>query len=79
MCGLTTEASSGHRRIIRSDVLQHHDAGAVIPLYADPARCVDQVHAARVFHVERVTGERESSRVCSLPSPRGQTDTQEPR
>lgn len=58
----TTKASSGHRCIMRSDVLQHQDASAVIPLYADPARCVDQVHAACVFHIKRVTGVWKSSR-----------------
>lgn len=56
LCGPTTQASSGHRCIIGGDVLQHHDASAVIPLYADPTRCLDQVHAACVLHVKGVTG-----------------------
>lgn len=80
LCGLTTQASSGHRCVIRSAVLQHHDAGAVIPLYADPARCVDQVHAACVFHIKRVTGEWKSSRsvvYCHLKTD-GHTGTREP-
>lgn len=58
----TTQASSGHRCIIGGNVLQHHDASAVVPLYADPAGCLDQVHAARVFHVKRVMGKGKSHR-----------------
>lgn len=50
---LTTQASGGNRGFIGSNVLQHHDASAVVPLYADPARCMDQVHAARVLHIKR--------------------------
>lgn len=52
VCGLTTQASSGHRCITRSVVLQHHNPRAMIPLYADLARCVNQVHAACVFHIK---------------------------
>lgn len=48
---------SGNRCVIRSDVLQHHDASAVIPLYADPTRCMDQIHATCVFHIQRVARE----------------------
>lgn len=62
VCGLTTQASGGHRCIIRCDVLQHHDTSAVIPLYADPARCMDEVHTACVFHIKIVTGEWEPGR-----------------
>lgn len=62
VCGLTTQASSGHRCIIGGDVLQHHDTSAVIPLYADPTRCMDQVHAACVFHIKSVTGKWEPGR-----------------
>lgn len=58
--GLTTQASSGHRCIVGGDVLQHHDARAVIPLDADPTGCLDQVHAPGVLHIKRVTGERKS-------------------
>lgn len=56
-CGLTTQALSGHRCIVGGDVLQHHDASAVIPLYADSTGCLDQVHATGVLHIKRVTGE----------------------
>lgn len=79
MCGLTTQASSGHGCIISGDVLQHHDTSTVIPLYADSARCVDQVHAACVFHIKRVAGERKSGRsvvYCHLDID-GHTGTQE--
>lgn len=79
LCGLTTKAASGHRCIISGDVLQHHDASAVIPLYADPTRCVYQIHAACVFHIQRVTGERKSSWSvvnCHLKGD-GHTDAQE--
>lgn len=58
----TAQASSRHRCIMGGDVLQHHDAGAVIPLYADPAGCLDQVHAACVFHEKRVMGKWKSHR-----------------
>lgn len=57
LCGLTTQALGGHRCIICGDVLQHHDASTVIPLYVDPTRCLDQVHAACVFHIKGVKGE----------------------
>lgn len=60
--GLTTQAVSGHRCVVSSDVLQHHDASAVIPLNADPTRCIDQVHAACVFNIKRVTGKRQFGR-----------------
>lgn len=59
-CRLTTQALSGHRCIVGGDVLQHHDACAVIPLYADSTGCLDQVHATGVLHIKRVTGERKS-------------------
>lgn len=62
VCGLTTQASSGHRCVAGGDVLQHHDTGAVIPLYADPARRVDQIHAACVFHIKSVAGEWQPDR-----------------
>lgn len=48
---------SGNRCVIRSDVLQHHDASAVVPLYADPTWSMDQIHATCVFHIQRVAGE----------------------
>lgn len=59
---LTAQASSWHGCIIGGNVLQHHDAGAVIPLHADPARCLDLVHAASVLNGKRVMGEGESNR-----------------
>lgn len=60
--GPTAQASSRHRCIIGGNVLQHHDAGAVIPLYADPAGCLDQVHAACVLHEKGVMGKGKSHR-----------------
>lgn len=53
--GLTTQATSGDECMTRSIVLQHHNPCAMIPLYADAARCVDQVHAACIFHIKGVT------------------------
>lgn len=58
-CGLTTQASSGHRGVVGGDVLQHHDACAVIPLHADATGGLDQVHATGVLHIKRVMRERE--------------------
>lgn len=58
----TAQASSRHRCVIGGNVLEHHDAGAVIPLHADPARCLDQVHAACVLHKKRVMGKGKSHR-----------------
>lgn len=57
--GLTTQPSSGRRCVAGGDVLQYHDTRAVIPLYADPAWRVDQVHAACVFHIKSLVGEGE--------------------
>lgn len=42
------------------DVLQHHDACAVIPLHADSTGGLDQVHAAGVLHIKRVMREGKS-------------------
>lgn len=59
-CRVTTEAPGPGACDVGGAVLQHDDAGAVVPLYTHATRCVDDVHGARVIDVQAVPRERQS-------------------
>ena len=66
---LTTQAAGVSRPVVGGGVLQHHDAGAVVPLDVDPPGGLDQVHAARVVHVQRLAGRTAAWPGGSSPTP----------
>lgn len=61
---ITTSAEPPGGGVIRSSVLQHHDASAVVPLYVDATGCVYDVHGPGVVNMEVLPAERKPS--CDL-------------
>lgn len=50
---LTTEAHGG--KLLARDVrINHHHAGAVVPLHLETTRAADQVHVARVVDLKAI-------------------------